>query len=166
MAHDDNAKKEVRRLYAFGNLSLASCAVSCKVSYATAVRWKKQAKELGDDWDKVKSAHQMAGGGIEDISREILTGLMIEYKTTMDKLQNDENLSAQDRVALLASLSDSYNKSVGASRKLMPETSELATAMKVLDKFAKFIQENKPELLEAFVDVLEHFGEMLEKELK
>lgn len=166
MAHDNHAKNEVRRLYIFQNLSLASCAVVCKVSYATAMRWKKQAKEVGDDWDKVKSAHTLAGGSIEDVSRQILTELIMQFKTTMDKLKNDENLSAKERVALLASLSDGYNKSVGASRKLMPETSELATAMKVLDKFANFIQENKPELLEAFVDVLEHFGEMLEKELK
>ncbi len=164
MAHDNHAKNEVRRLYVFENLSLVSCAVATKVSYQTAMRWKKQAKDVGDDWDKVRTAHTLAGGSIEEISRQILTDLITQFKATMDKLKHDENLSAKERVALLASLSDSYNKSVGASRKLMPETSELATAMKVLERLSKYIQEHKPEVLEVFVSVLEPFGEVLEKE--
>lgn len=166
MAHDDNLKKEVRRLYIFDKLSLANCAVMANVSYQTAMRWKKQAKEMGDDWDKVKTAHTLAGGDLEEIGQQILTDFLVQFKSTMDAIRNDKNLTPTERVELLTSLSDSYNKAVSANKKIMPETSELATAMKVLEKLAGFIRDNKPELLQEFVNILEPFGEVLQKELK
>lgn len=166
MAHAQSTKDELRRLYVFDQLSLASCAVTVDVSYATAQRWKNQAQELGDDWDKVRSAHAMAGGEIEDIARQILTDFVIQFKSTMDIIKEDTELGAKTRVELLTSLSDSYNKAIGANKKLLPTTSKLAVALEVLERLANYIKEHKPELLVDFMDILEPFGTLIEKELK
>ncbi|MFV9472784.1 DUF1804 family protein [Pseudomonas aeruginosa] len=45
------------------------------------------------------------------------------------------------KVQLLASLADAYNKTVSASKRVLPEkTSALATAMEVLQRLASFIR--------------------------
>lgn len=165
MAHDKSKKDEIRRLYVFEQLSLANCAILMAVSYQTAQRWKRQAKKAGDDWDRVKSAHTMAGGELEDIARQILTDFVLQFKATMEMVKHDD-IDAKTRVELLTSLSDSYNKAISANRKLMPETSKLAIALQVLEKLANFIKETKPDLLMAFMEVLQPFGERLEKDLK
>ena len=64
---------------------------------------------------------------------------------------------------MLASLADAFNKTVAASRKVLPETSELATAMEVLNFMAIFIQEKYPQHLSAFLEILEPFGQEINK---
>ena len=83
----------------------------------------------------------------------------------MDALAR-EDIPASERVTLLTSLSDSYNKAISANKKLLPETSRLAVALEVLEKLADWLKTKRPELLGAFLDELEPFGAMLEKELK
>lgn len=166
MAHSQSTKDDLRKKYIFDGLSLAMAAVMTEVSYPTAQRWKNIAKDAGDDWDKVKIAHSMAGGDLEDMSRQILTDFIIQFKSAMDALKADVDLKPSTRVELLTSLADSYNKAIGANRKMLPETSKLAVALEVLEKLAAHLREHKPELLPEFMDVLEPFGRILEKELK
>ena len=166
MAHSQATKDDLRKKYIFDGLSLAMAAVMTEVSYPTAQRWKNVAADAGDDWDKVKVAHSMAGGDLEDISRQILTDFIIQFKATMDCIKEAENIGAGQRVEMLTSLADAYNKTVASSRKLLPETSKLAVALQVLELLAKHIQEHKPELLIEFMSVLEPFGDLISKELK
>lgn len=166
MAHSQATKDELRKKYIFDGLSLAMAAVMTEVSYQTAQRWKNVAKDASDDWDKVKVAHSMAGGDLEDTSRQILTDFIIQFKATMDIIKDTQDVSPMQRVEMLTSLADVYNKTVASSRKLLPETSKLAVALQVLELLAKYIQEHKPELLIEFMSVLEPFGRLIEKELK
>ena len=159
-------KDNLRRSYVFDGMPLDKCANLHGVSYPTAQRWRREAKELGDDWDKVKSAHSLAGGELEEVARQILTDFVIQFKTTMELVKNSADLDAKTRVELLTSLSDSYNKAISANRKLMPETSKLAVALSVIERLAEFIKDNKPELLESYLGVLEPFGQLIEKEFK
>ena len=69
-------------------------------------------------------------------------------------------------MALLTSLSDSYNKAISANRKLLPETSRLATALEVINRLADYLKLKRPDLLGGFLEVLEDFGSELERELK
>lgn len=166
MAHDKDKKNQVRKSYVFDGLSLASCAMLADVSYSTAQRWKNVAKDNDDDWDKLKAANTLAGSDLEDIGRQILTDFIVQFKSTMDMIREDETLTASQRVELLTSLSDSYNKAIAANKKIMPETNKLAVALQVVELLSKYIAEHKPELLTAFMEVLEPFGEVLDKELK
>ena len=108
----------------------------------------------------------MAGGDLEDMSRQILADFILQFKGTMECIRNDDKMHASQRVELLTSLADSFNKAVAANRKMLPETSELAVAFKVLGLLSKYIQEHKPDLLPEFVAVLEPFGEAIARELK
>lgn len=165
MAHGQETRDKLRRLYVFERLSLEVAAGQCGVSFATARRWKDKAEATGDNWEKLRAAHTMAGKDLEDIARQLLTDLVLQFKGTMDALAR-EDIPASERVTLLTSLSDSYNKAISANKKLLPETSRLAVALEVLEKLADWLKSKRPELLGAFLDELEPFGAQLEKELK
>ncbi|WII93177.1 DUF1804 family protein [Kingella negevensis] len=95
--------------------------------------------------------------------------MLIFYSTlfrtspTFEALNNSENGDPIERVQALGSLADAYNKMVAANKKVLPETSELATALKVLEMLGVFVKEKYPKHLAAFVEVLEPFGVEVEK---
>ena len=77
MAHGEDARRAVRAAYVFDQLSLEVAAAKHGVPYATCRNWKRQGKELGDDWDKARAAQMIAGGGIEDVVRQTL-GIVVQ----------------------------------------------------------------------------------------
>ncbi|KVE36206.1 DUF1804 family protein [Burkholderia sp. BDU5] len=160
MAHPKEIRDKVRRAFVFDRFSLEIAAAKHGVSYATARRWKADALIQGDDWDKAQAAQLMAGGGIEGAARQMLAGLVTQYQATMDELDGAE-MKPADKVALLASLADAYNKTINASKRILPETNELAIAMGVVQRLAAFIKERHPEHVGAFADVLGPFGDEL-----
>jgi len=161
MAHPKEVRDKVRRAYVFDRLSLEVAALSAGVAYATARRWKADALESGDDWDKAQAAHLLAGGGIEGVARQVLAGLVTQYQATMDELTANAEIRPADKVQMLASLADAYNKTVSASKRILPETSELATAMGVVQRLANFIRERFPQHAASFAEILEPFGDEL-----
>lgn len=165
MAYTQEDKDNVRKSYIYDRLPLDKCASLHKISYPTVQRWKKTALANGDDWDKVKSAHTLSGGEVENVARELLTELVIIFKTTMDNVKNDE-LDAKTKVQLLASLADSYNKSISANKKLMPVADKLAIAMTVMEMLGNYIKDNKPDAMSIFIEILVPFGELLDSEFK
>ena len=60
MAHDDTNRRAGRADYVFNQLGLEVAAAKNGVPHATVRNWKRQGKELGDDWDKARAA-QMIG---------------------------------------------------------------------------------------------------------
>lgn len=165
MAYAQEDKDKVRKSYISDRLSLDSVASIHGIPYQTVQRWKKQAKEHGDDWDKIRAAQTLSGGEVEDTARELLTDLIIIFKNTTNSVKSDE-IDSVTKVKLLASLADSYNKAVSANRKLMPVTDKLAIAMTVMEMLGKYIQDTKPEAMPVFVEILVPFGEVLSKEFE
>lgn len=163
MAHPQETRDRLRRSYIFGQMSLEIASAQAAIPFVIARRWKKEAQDSGDDWDKLRAAHVIAGGGLEDIARAVLTGLVTQYQTTLEQLNGDSKLPAQKRVELLASLADAFNKAISASKKILPETSQLAIALDVIQKLSIFISEKHPQHLAAFVEILEPFGDEVEK---
>ena len=165
MAHPKETRDALRRAYVFDRQSLEVAAAMFGVSYGTARRWKQQAEAEGDNWDKAQSAQLLAGGGLEEVARQVLSGLVMQFQATMEAVQVDAEIKPAVKVQLLASLADAYNKTVSASKRVLPETSALATAMEVLQRLASFIRERFPQHAQAFAEVLEPFGEVVAKEL-
>lgn len=165
MAHPKSTRDKVRRLYCNERLSLDSAAKMCDVSFGTARRWRDDAKQQGDDWEKIRAAYTLAGGELEDIARATLAEFLLHYQSTMTLLKNPdtEELPPSKRTQLLASLSDSFAKTVAASKRVLPETSRLAIATEVLEKQLAFVQQNFPQHLEAFVQVAEPFAVEIER---
>jgi hypothetical protein len=166
MAYGKDKINEVRKLYVFDRFSLDKASGFANVSYATCQRWKKEAKAQGDDWDKLRAAHTMASGDIEDLGIEILTNFIVTFKSAMEELKENPQLDPEKKVKLLASVSDSYVKAVSANQKTMPTVSKLAVAFEVLDKFKDYVMQNAPEIAPKFAEMLVPFGEQMEKELK
>lgn len=166
MAHPQETRDKLRRMYIFDQQPLEIGALQCNVAIATARRWKSDAAAEGDDWDKLRAAQTLAGGSMEELARQMLAGFLLQYQSVMETLNaNDEEqkLTPMARVTMLASLADSYNKTVAASKRVLPDTSELATAMQVVQKLAGYIREHYPQHAAAFVEVLEPFGSELAK---
>lgn len=161
MAHPKEVRDKLRRSYVFDRLSLEVSAMSVGVAYGTARRWKAEALDSGDDWDKAQAAQLLAGGGIEGVARQVLAGLVTQYQATMEALTLDTEIRPAEKVQMLASLADAYNKTVSASKRILPETNELATAMGVVQRLASFIRERYPQHAAAFAEILEPFGDEL-----
>ncbi|WP_239352724.1 DUF1804 family protein [Snodgrassella communis] len=163
MAHSQEIRDKVYRLYVFERRSLVIAAMMAEVAFSTARRWKESDRQKGNDWDKMRAANLMATGGLEDVSRSILSGFLVQYQATIDELSLNKDLSHEQKVDLLASLADAFNKTVAASRKVLPETDQLATVLDVINKLTVFIQERYPQHLAVFVEVLEPFGQEIQK---
>ena len=159
MAHPDDTRRAVRAGYVFDQLGLEVAAVKEGVPVATARRWKAEAKKAGDDWDKARSAQLIAGGGIEDVVRQTLAVVVQQVQATVESIQAAEDMPPADKVQMLASLADAYNKLMAASKRLMPETDKLAVAMDVIQRFGEYVAKRKPSLAGEFVEQLEAFGE-------
>ncbi|UOO93592.1 DUF1804 family protein [Vitreoscilla stercoraria] len=163
MAHPKQTRTKLRQAYVFDQYSLEIAALNVGVSFATARRWKSEAKDSGDDWDKVRAAHVLAGDSMEDLGRAILSGFLLQYNATIQELHTSE-LPAAKKVELLTSLADAFNKTTAASKKVLPETNQLATALTVVQKLGDFIQTHHPKHLPAFAEILEPFGAVIQKE--
>ncbi|MDR2221005.1 MAG: DUF1804 family protein [Methylobacillus sp.] len=163
MAHSDEIRRAVRASYVFDQLSLEMAATRHDVPFATARNWRRADKEMGDDWDKAKSAQMIAGGGIEDVVRQTLAVVVQQVQATVTTIQDAPDMSPETKVDMLASLADAYNKLIAASRRLMPETDRLAVATDVVKMLLDFTRAKHPKHAAAVLEVLEPFSEEVVK---
>jgi hypothetical protein len=164
MAWPKETRDKVRTGYIFDQLTLEMVALKYSVPYDTARRWKMQAAKDGDDWDKLRVAHTLAGDGLENVARTVLISLVIKCQTTMDQLNQNPDVPPKMAVELLASLADSLSKAVSSSKKILPETDRLATALEVVQMLGAFINNKHQTLYAPFLEVLEGFAKELESD--
>lgn len=162
MAYAKEVMDAVRSAYVHEQLPLAQAAAKYQVPEGTARRWKDAAVKKGDDWDKLKAAYTLAGDGLEAVSRQVLMGFLLQHQAVMAQLQADAEISAMTKADMLTSLADAFNKTVAASRRVLPETNKLAVALGVIQDFAEYVQQHKAELLPQFVELLDGFGDVVE----
>nr|WP_321482223.1 DUF1804 family protein [uncultured Cohaesibacter sp.] len=144
MAHKDEKRTDARRAYIRDQQSVPVIALSIGVSEATVRRWKRDAKQNGDNWDVARAAHMMAGEGLETVVSGVVEQFVTLFKATIEQLQDDGNLSPEERVKAMASLSDAFNKMVASAGRVAPKISELGVANDVLQRQAEFIREFYP----------------------
>lgn len=163
MAHPQETRVALRTSFLDG-LALEVAAAKVGVPVATARRWKYDAKEAGDDWDKLKNAQMIAsGGGMEQALGRVVSMVITQSEATMRLLETAEDMQPLERTQAIASLTDSLNKASAVAGRLMPATSQFATAMDVLKRFSEYVAKNHPSKAAAFVEMLEPFGEELAK---
>ncbi|QBH95982.1 DUF1804 family protein [Limnobaculum zhutongyuii] len=163
MAWPQEIRESVRHKYIFNQLTLEQVSADCGVPFDTVRRWKAQALAKGDDWEKLRTAHTIAGGTLEDITRTVLTSLVIKFQSVIERINSNPDLPPEQSVELLTSIADAFSKATAASRRVLPETDRLATALEVVQLLGTFISENYPQHLSAFAEVLEPFGEKIGK---
>lgn len=163
MAHPQEKRDALRRKYVFENQPLELAASLIGVPFATARNWKYQARELGDDWDKVRSANLFASGGIETMGQTLLAGFLVQYQSAFESLEQAEDVAPMEKAKILASLTDSYLKVINANKKLMPETQAMAVALQVVEALLGHINDVYPDKLQDFALILQTFETVIER---
>lgn len=159
MAHDEDIRRKVRGAYVFDQLGLDAAATQHGVPVATARRWKREGKDLGDDWDRAKSAQMIAGGGIEEVMRQSLAAMMQQMQATIQWLQSDAEIAPLARVEAIAKLNDGMAKGVAAMRRAMPETDALAVRLDTIKRLGDFVRAKHPRHGNAFAEILAPFAD-------
>ena len=156
----DDVRRKARSDYVYRRMMQSTIAAAYGVSEATVGRWKKAAKEAGDDWDKARTAHVIAGEGMEVVVSTVVEDFMIQAQSILDDLKNG-NHTTKEKVAMLVSLSDAMTKMTASARKLAPKISELGVAQDVMAKLLEFVRENFPQHAQTILEIIEPFGERL-----
>lgn len=164
MAYPKDIRDKLRRAYVYNQWSLEITASQMGVSFGTARRWKKEAQDAGDDWDKMRAANLMASGGMEDAGRAVLMSLVTQCQAATEAINGTANIPAEKRVELLAGLADAFNKATAASKKILPETNRLAIAIEVIRALGEHIERKHPSQKAAFVEILDSFAEVMESD--
>ncbi|MBF0192278.1 MAG: DUF1804 family protein [Magnetococcales bacterium] len=160
MAHSPATRIAVRDAYASGS-PLALAAGRAGVSEATARGWKQRVADTPEDWDKLRAARTLATGG-HGVVQQIL-GDFLELHGEAIREVKGATLAADERVALLASLTDSLSKTMSALGKAAPRLSELGIALEVLTSLADFARNHHPKAAQPILEILEPFGAELVK---
>lgn len=155
MAHPQETRVALRAAY-LGGLGLELAAVKAGISIATARRWKDEAQEAGDDWDKFKAASLMvAGGGLEQAMRRVAAGVVLRAEATLEHIQHDPDIDPIEAAKALGGLADSLSKAQAAMKRLMPEADALAIETGAIKAFADLILKKYPATGEAVLSALD-----------
>ncbi|MBV8249116.1 MAG: DUF1804 family protein [Comamonas sp.] len=163
MAHGKETRTQLRGLYVFQRLPMDVACKKLDVPRSTANRWKQEAAAKGDDWDTGRAAVALGDDTFKTLSTKLLEDYLVQHQATMDVLRDEKEMSALERAETLASMSDSFNKTMAAFKRLNPELNRQSVQLDLLQRFASFAQQRFPQHLAALVEMLEPFGEELAK---
>ena len=163
MAHPGEKRTQLRGLYVYQRMPMELACKKLGVPRSTANRWKQEAADKGDDWETVRSAQALGDDNFASLSKKLLEDYLVQHQATMDALRDAEKMSAMDRAETLASMADSFNKTMAAFKRLAPDLDRQAVQIDVIQRFASFAKARYPQHLAALVEMLEPFGEELAK---
>ncbi|SDQ17742.1 DUF1804 family protein [Pseudovibrio sp. Tun.PSC04-5.I4] len=154
-------KRKARRLFILERQAIPTVAFTIGVSESTLRRWKKEAATNGDNWDVARSANALAGEGLEAVVATVVEDFVTMFQMTIEQIKASGEIEPPEKVKLMASLSDAFNKMVSSAGRVAPKLSELGIAQDVLQRLAEFIQKHHPSHAQIFLEVLEPFGDYL-----
>lgn len=153
-------KRKARAEYIFQRKNQKMIAISLGVAASTVRRWKGDAKAKGDDWDVQRTAHMIAGEGLDSVITTVVEEFMIMAQNLIEELKEPDQ-PLEKRVSQITSLADAMVKMTNSAGKLAPNISELGVAQDVVRRLAEFVREDFPEHAPAILEILEPFGETL-----
>lgn len=160
MSANEDIRRKARSDYVYRRMMQSTIAAAYGLSEATVGRWKKAAKDKGDDWDKARTAHVIAGEGVEVVVSSVVEDFMIQAQAILDEIKNGEH-TTQDKVKMLVHLSDAMTKMAASAKRFAPKVSELGVAQDVMAKLLEFVRENFPQHAATILEIIEPFGEHL-----
>ncbi|TKD17944.1 DUF1804 family protein [Rhodobacter capsulatus] len=158
--NNEDVRRKARSDYVFRRFTAATIAAAYGISEATVGRWKKAAKEQGDDWEKARTAHVIAGEGVEAVVSTVVEDFMMQAQEILEEIKSGEH-STKEKVAMLVSLSDAMTKMAASAKKFAPKISELGVAQHVMREMLDFVRENFPQHSAAILEIIEPFSERL-----
>lgn len=163
MAHPGEKRTQLRGLYVYQRMAMEAACKKVGVPRSTANRWKQEAADKGDDWDSVRTAVALGDDNFKSLSAKLLEDYLVQHQATMDLLRDTEGMGPRERAETLASMSDSFNKTMASFKRLNPELDRQAVQIDVLQRFVTFAKAKFPQHLHALAEMLEPFGEELAK---
>jgi hypothetical protein len=163
MAHASEKRTQLRSLYVYHRLPMETACKKVGVPRSTANRWKQEAADDKDDWDTARAAIALGDENFNSLAKQLLEDYLLQHQETMKLLREDKKLGARERSETLASLSDSFNKTMNSFKRLAPDLNRQAIGLDVLQRLAAFAQAKYPKHVPALVALLEPFGEELAK---
>ena len=161
MAHATERRTQLRGLYVYKRLSMEAACGAMGLSKSTGNRWKYEAKARGDDWDAARAAVALGDESFSQLSRKLLEDYLVQHQAVIDMRGADAEMPAAQRAQLLASMSDSFNKTMSSFKRLAPEINRHAIALDTLQRLATFTQQRFARHVPALLEMLEPFGEEL-----
>lgn len=166
MAYSPQKITAARAAYVYEALNREAISGRFNVPVSTIARWKKAALEKGDDWDRARAAARLSGQGAEAVITAVLEDFMLMFQSTLDDVKKIQDIKPLERAEVISRLSDAFTKTINAAAKGSPKLNKLSVAMEVLQLLVKHIQQERPDLVEQFSDVLGGFGEKLAGEFR
>lgn len=160
MSANDDKRRKARSDYVHRRMMQSTIAAAHGVSEATVGRWKKAAKDAGDDWDKARTAHVIAGEGVEVVVSSVVEDFMIQAQAILDEIKAGTH-TTREKVDMLVSLSDAMTKMAASAKRFAPRVSELGVAQDVMAKLLDFVRETFPQHAGTILEIIEPFGERL-----
>ncbi len=165
MALAPELRTQLRGLYVYKRLSLEAARGALGVPRTTAHRWMREARAKGDDWETARASVALGDESFTMLSRKLLEDYLVQHQATIDMLRDDKTkkLSAEKRAQLLASLADSFHKTMASFRKVAPELNKHSIALDTVERLAAFAKQKYPRHVPMLLEMLEPFGEHLAK---
>ncbi len=160
MSSEQDKRRKARADYIYRRMTGATISMTLDISQATFGRWKKAAKDAGDDWDIARTASIMAGEGIETVVSSVIEDFMIMAQSVLEQIKHGE-LPLDQKVKHLVALADAMTKMTTSAGKLAPKISELGVAQDVMQYLVDFVREKFPQHVAAILEIIEPFGESL-----
>lgn len=163
MAHASEKRTQLRGLFVYQRLPMDAACKKVGIPKSTANRWKQEAKDHGDDWDTSRAAVSLGDESFRQLSVKLLEDYLVQHQATMNLLHEAKDLTPMQRATTLASMSDSFNKTMASFRRLSPEINRQAIALDVMQRLATFAQNKFPRHVPVLLELLEPFGEEIAK---
>ena len=138
----------------------STIATAYGLSEATVGRWKKAAKAAGDDWDKARTAHVIAGEGVEVVVSSVVEDFMIQAQAILDEIRDGMH-TTREKVDMLVSPSDAMTKMAAAAKRFAPKISEFGVAQDVMAKLLAFVKDAFPQHAATILEIIEPFAARL-----
>lgn len=169
MAHPKTVRDAVRRDYIGQGIAPEVLGPMHGVSIATVLRWRRDAREAGDDWDKLRTARHLSSDTLAERAQAVVVEYLESSQFAIDQLrqarENVEGLTMppEEYANLLVKLQDGFSKMVAASKRILPETDRLIVAAGVVEDLAAYLSDKHPALMTGFLEVLPEFQQIVEK---
>lgn len=158
MAHPKETQNKLRGAY-IGGMPLDLAAIQAGIGAATARRWKSDALEKGDDWDKFQRASLIvAGGGFDAAMGRVAASVILRAESILESLGADAEADPIEAAKAIASLADSLGKAKAAMRALMPQTDQLSIETSAVKGFVELLLRLYPASAEAALAAMDAYA--------
>ncbi|WP_431282712.1 DUF1804 family protein [Humitalea sp. 24SJ18S-53] len=164
MAHPPETTAKLRAAYVYDRLGLDAASDRAGISIATARRWKREAEQAGDDWDRARSAARLSGDGNQLITQMILDDYLTLHQATIEGVKADAKITPLVKAEIMSRLADAFTKTMAAVAKASPQMNRLGVATDVIQRLSRYAAEVHPHHASALLEVLEPFTVELARE--